>query len=108
MLHKAMQNRWSWLMIGILGTFINAAGVNYFIVPVGLYSGGILGICQLLRTVIAAHVALPAGLDLSGVLYWLLNVPLILLAWKAMGRVFVVRTLICVSTSSFFYSIYYC
>ena len=105
MLHKAMQNRWARLMIGILGTFINAAGVNYFIVPVGLYSGGILGVSQLLRTFIAAHVALPAGLELSGILYMLLNLPLILLAWKALGRVFVVRTLICTATSSFFYSV---
>lgn len=105
MLHKAMQNRWSRLLIGILGTFINAAGVNYFIVPVGLYSGGILGVSQLLRTIIAAHITLPAGVDLAGVLYMLLNLPLILLAWKALGRVFVVRTLICTATSSFFYSI---
>ncbi len=105
MLHKAMQNRWSRLMIGILGTFINAVGVNFFIVPMGLYSGGILGVSQLLRTLIASQVTLPAGVDISGALYWVLNVPLILLAWKALGRVFVVRTLICVSTSSFFYSI---
>ena len=105
MLHKAMQNRWTRLAIGIFGTFINAVGVNYFIVPMGLFSGGILGVSQLLRTLIAARVALPAGVDISGVLYMLLNAPLILLAWKALGRVFVVRTLICTFSSSFFYSI---
>ena len=36
MLHKAMQNRWMRLGVGILGTFINAFGVNYFIVLMGL------------------------------------------------------------------------
>ena len=105
MMHKALQNRWTRLMIGILGTFINAVGVNYFIVPMGLYSGGILGISQLLRTLAARSVPIPAGVDLSGVLYLLLNLPLILLAWRALGRVFVVRTLICTFTSSFFYSV---
>ena len=105
MLHKAMQNRWMRLGVGILGTFINAFGVNYFIVPMGLFSGGILGLSQLLRTLIAQHVALPAGLDIAGPLYLLLNLPLILLAWNALGRVFVVRTLICTLSSSFFYSI---
>ena len=105
MLHKALQNRWTRLAIGILGTFINAFGVNYFIVPMGLFSGGILGVSQLLRTLITQHVALPAGVDIAGALYLLLNLPLILLAWKALGRVFVVRTLICTLTSSFFYSI---
>lgn len=105
MLHKALQNRWVRLGVGILGTFINAFGVNYFIVPMGLFSGGILGLSQLLRTLIAQHVALPAGLDIAGALYLLLNLPLILLAWNALGRVFVVRTLICTLSSSFFYSI---
>ena len=105
MIHKAMQNRWARLAIGILGTFINAFGVNYFIVPMGLFSGGILGVSQLLRTLIASHIALPAGVDIAGALYLLLNLPLILLAWRALGRVFVVRTLICTLTSSFFYSV---
>ena len=105
MLHKALQNRWVRLGVGILGTFINAFGVNYFIVPMGLFSGGILGLSQLLRTLIAQHVALPAGVDIAGALYLLLNLPLILLAWNALGRVFVVRTLICTLSSSFFYSI---
>lgn len=105
MLHKALQNRWSRLVLGILGTFINAVGVNFFIVPMGLYSGGILGVSQLLRTLISQVVALPAGVDISGALYMLLNLPLILLAWRALGRVFVLRTLICTFSSSFFYSI---
>lgn len=105
MLHKALQNRWSRIIIGVLGTFINAFGVNYFIVPMGLFSGGVLGVSQLLRSLIGQNIALPAGVDLAGVLYLLLNVPLILLAWRALGRVFVVRTLICTLSSSFFYSI---
>ena len=105
MIHKALQNKWTRLAIGILGTFINAFGVNYFIVPMGLFSGGILGVSQLLRTLIASYVALPVGVDIAGALYLLLNLPLILLAWRALGRVFVVRTLICTLTSSFFYSI---
>lgn len=105
MLHKAMQNRWARLVIGVLGTLINALGVNYFIVPMGLFSGGILGVSQLLRDLIGQAVPLPAGIDLSGVLYLLLNLPLLLLAWKALGRVFVVRTLICTLSSSFFYSV---
>ncbi|MBQ9648524.1 MAG: YitT family protein [Oscillospiraceae bacterium] len=105
MLHKALQNRWTRLAIGVFGTFINAFGVNYFIVPMGLFSGGVLGVSQLLRTLIGQSVVLPAGVDLAGPLYLLLNLPLILLAWRALGRVFVVRTLICTLTSSFFYSV---
>ena len=105
MFHKALQNRWLRLALGILGTFINAFGVNYFIVPMGLYSGGVLGVSQLLRTLIGQNVSLPAGMDLSGIFYLLFNIPLLLLAWRALGRVFAVRTVICPLASSFFYSI---
>ena len=77
MLHKAMQNRWARLALGVLGTLINALGVNYFIVPMGLFSGGILGVSQLLRDLIGQAVTLPTGVDLSGPLYLLLNLPLL-------------------------------
>ena len=40
MLHKAMQNEGSRVAIAVLATFLYAVGVNLFIVPVGLYSGG--------------------------------------------------------------------
>lgn len=105
MIHKAMQNRWERLALGVLGTLINALGVNLFIVPMGLYSGGILGVSQLLRTLLSRVVELPAGFDISGILYFVLNLPLILLAWRGLGKAFVVRTLICTLTSSFFYSV---
>ena len=40
MLHKAMQNERSRVAIAVLATFLYALGVNLFIVPAGLYSGG--------------------------------------------------------------------
>ena len=35
----------------ILGGFLFALSVNLFIVPLDLYSGGIVGIAQILRTI---------------------------------------------------------
>ena len=32
------------------GTLFYAAGMNLFVVPAGLYTGGIMGLAQLLRT----------------------------------------------------------
>ena len=105
MLHKAMQNEGSRVAIAVLATFLYAVGVNLFIVPVGLYSGGVVGLSQVLRTVLAQRVALPAGVDVAGILYFLLNVPMLLLGWRELGRGFLVRTLICVGASSLFLSI---
>ena len=105
MLHKAMQNEGSRVAIAVLATFLYAVGVNLFIVPVGLYSGGVVGLSQVLRTVLAQRVALPAGVDIAGILYFLLNVPMLFLGWRELGRGFLVRTLICVGASSLFLSI---
>lgn len=105
MLHKAMQNEWSRIAIAVFATFLYALGVNLFIVPVGLYSGGMVGLSQVIRTVLAQRVALPAGVDIAGILYFLLNVPMLLIGWKELGRGFLVRTLICVGTSSLFLSV---
>ena len=79
MLHKAMQNEWSRIAIAVFATFLYAMGVNLFIVPVGLYSGGMVGLSQVIRTVLAQRVALPAGVDIAGILYFLLNVPMLLI-----------------------------
>ena len=105
MLHKAMQNEWSRIAIAVFATFLYALGVNLFIVPVGLYSGGMVGLSQVIRTVLAQRVALPAGVDIAGILYFLLNVPMLLIGWKELGRGFLVRTLVCVGASSFFLSV---
>ncbi len=105
MLHKAMQNRWLRLAIAVFGTFINCFGLNYFIVPMKLYGGGITGVCQLIRTLLEHVVELPAGVDFAGILYLIVNIPIMVLAWRSLGRVFAVRTVICTLTSSLFLSI---
>ena len=40
-------------LFSILGALLYAAGINLFMVPSGLYTGGLMGICQVIRTVLA-------------------------------------------------------
>ncbi|MBE6910214.1 MAG: YitT family protein [Ruminococcaceae bacterium] len=105
MLHKAMQNRWTRIVLAVIGTFITSFGMNYFIVPMKLYGGGITGVSQLLRTLMSRTMTLPAGVDVAGILYLLFNIPLLVLAWRSLGRGLAVRTVICTLTSSLFLSI---
>jgi len=105
MLHKVMQNRWGRLAVAVFGTFLYAVGLNLFIVPMDLYSGGIMGVTQILRTLIARRVALPTNIDILGILYFIFNIPLLLFAWRKLGRQFVLRTLICTVSSSLFLSL---
>ena len=49
------------LLFCIAGGILYAVGVNMFIVPFGLYSGGIVGIAQLVRTLLADYIHLDFG-----------------------------------------------
>ena len=67
MLYNTMHNRWLRLLVAVIGEFIAALGVNLFIVPLGLYSGGTLGACQLIRTVLETYLHLDfGGFDIAG------------------------------------------
>ena len=105
MIHKAMQNRWTRIALAVVGTFINSFGLNYFIVPMGLYGGGVTGVCQLVRTLLERVVTLPAGVDFAGILYLIVNIPILILAWRTLGRGIAARTVVCTLSSSFFLSI---
>ena len=105
MLHKAIQNRWCRLALAVAATLLYAIGVNWFIVPMGLYTGGLLGFCQVARTLIVEALGLSPNMDFSGILYLAANVPILLLAWQALGRGFLVRTAVCTVTSSLFLSL---
>ena len=105
MLHKAIQNRWCRLALAVAATLLYAIGVNWFIVPMGLYTGGLLGFCQVARTLIVEALGLSPNVDFSGILYLAANVPILLLAWQALGRGFLVRTAVCTVTSSLFLSL---
>ena len=47
-----------------IGTFIFAFGINVFVVPTGLYSGGFLGMAQIIRTAIEKFSGISFGFDI--------------------------------------------
>ena len=74
------------------GAILLAVAVNLFIVPQGLYSGGLYGFCQVARTLLVNKLGLETSFDLAGILYLLVNIPLLWLAWRTMGGNFVRNT----------------
>lgn len=75
------------------GGVLFAAGVNLFITPLDLYNGGFMGIAQLIRTFLTSVLHLSFGqTDIAGIVYFLINLPLLYLAWQKMGKGFFVRT----------------
>ena len=89
----------------IFGAFLYAAGINLFVVPAGLYTGGVMGLCQVIRTILTSVVGLDFGsFDIAGLIYYLLNVPIFIIAFTRIGRKFFAKTLVTVTAMSAFMS----
>ena len=62
--------------------------------------------CQLIRTLLQTYLGLSFGTyDIAGILYFLLNIPLLIVGYRDLGRGLAVRTIICTVSYSLFYSI---
>ena len=88
----------------ILGAFIFALGVNLFVVPVQLYSSGVLGIAQIIRTLLEqiSNGMFPSSIDISGIINFAINIPLFMLAYRTISKRFFVRTLLSVISQTIF------
>lgn len=89
----------------IVGAFLYAAGINFFVVPSGLYTGGVMGICQVIRTVLADFFGLQFDtFDIAGAIYYMINVPIFFIAFRRMGKKFFAKTVITVTAITAFLS----
>lgn len=106
MLNSAMHNRWGRLGMAILGAGIYGLGINLFVVPSGLITGGMMGFCQLLRSGLLGLMGIHSlSFDLAGIIYYILNVPLFIIAYRCLGHTFFRNTLICTTAYTVFLSI---
>lgn len=81
--------------LGIIlgGSVLFSAALNIFIVPLGLYNGGVVGISQLLRTALLAN-GLSFSFDIAGIINFILNLPLFVLAYRSLSKKFLFGTLL--------------
>ncbi|MCI9477496.1 MAG: YitT family protein [Lachnospiraceae bacterium] len=94
------------LFTAIAGMLVFSVGINLFVVPAELYNGGVLGISQILRTLLIRYAHLNFGsVDIAGLINLLFNIPLFFLAYRSIGRGFFVRTLICVISQTMFLTV---
>ena len=88
----------------IAGVFLFAFSFCVFLRPLGLYSGGFAGIAQIIHLILQdiLKTPLPGGIDWTGVIYWILNIPLFLLSYVLINHAFFYKTIICVCIEAFF------
>ena len=101
-----MHIRWRRVGAGLCGALLLALASNLFFVPQHLYTSGLLGLCQVIRTLLDSKLGIRfSNFDLAGTLYLLANLPLLLLAYKTMGRTFEMKLALCTVSNSLFLSI---
>lgn len=106
MLYLTVQRRWTRILVAIAGSFIYSLGMNYFITPAGLYSGGFLGIGQIIRTLLVQYAHMDFGsVDISGLIYFALNIPVYLLAFRSISGHFGIKSLLCTVCNTIFLSV---
>lgn len=90
-----MINRWDlWDYAGVLvGSFITALGLNVFLIPNKVAAGGVSGIATVLHYLFGVDV---------GMTMLVINIPLFLIATKALGTHFGLKTVIGTITLSLF------
>ena len=89
----------------VLASFMYALGLNLFVVPANLYSGGLMGVCQVVRTILAEFFQLDfQNFDIAGGIYYAINIPIFVVAFTRMGRKFFLKTLITVTSMTIFLS----
>ena len=82
----------------LLGALIYSIGLNCFLRPLHLYSGGFMGFAQLFEELLKRIGLSFGGFNISGIFYYLLNVPGLILAAKKMRKRFIIKTVFAVTS----------
>jgi len=106
MLQKSLHDKRLRFLIAIIAQFGCSLGTNLLVVPMHLYSGGIMGVSQIIRTFLVTGLQLDVGNhDIAGIVYFLINVPIFLIGLRILGKFSFSLSLLCVVARSLFTSI---
>ena len=89
----------------IFGSALFAIAVNLLIVPMNLYSPGVIGIAQIIRTLLTPILPFEKSFDIAGVINFLLNIPLFILAFHSISKNFFFKTILSIITQTIIMSI---
>lgn len=91
------------LVIG--GSILFCLGCNLFIVSTGVYNGGIVGTAQIIRTLLVRYTSLDPSFDIAGIVNFIINIPLLLVAYRVLNGPFVYKTILSVVIQTFAFSL---
>ena len=85
-----------------MGAAVYAFGMNYFLQPLHLYAGGMMGYAQLINTLLNMAGITFGGVKIYGILYYIMNVPAMILCYRRLRHRFVFKTVFAVTCITIF------
>lgn len=87
------------IAVVIVGSFLLAISLNFFLINANVYASGFSGMAQLLASIFNDFLSFDVG---TGIILFLLNVPVLILGWLKIGRGFTVYSIISVVLTTIF------
>ncbi len=83
------------IIVVLVGALLNAIAMNFFLIPANVYASGFAGTAQLLANILGGYAS-------TGILLFILNIPVTILGWRKIGKAFTFYSFISVLSMSFF------
>lgn len=80
-------------IVVLVGSLLGAVAMNFFLIPANVYASGFTGLAQLLSSILKEFA--PFNIS-TGILLFILNIPVTILGWLKVGRSFTVYSFISV------------
>lgn len=90
------------VIVVIIGAFLVSVAMNIFLIPAHVYSSGFTGVAQLLSSILKSYASLNIS---TGILLFILNIPVTLIAWTKVGKSFTLYSFLSVVLMTFFMEI---
>src|SRR5690625_5065472 len=90
------------IVIVIIGSFLLALSLNFFLINANVYASGFAGAAQLLSSIFKDFLSLDIS---TGVLLFVLNIPVLIIGWFKIGKGFTIYSILSVVFSTLFLEI---
>ena len=95
--HKVLTVLWDYILMTI-GSFIFCMAWTSIIMPTGLTSGGLTGLCAIIEY--ATKGVIPMGIP-----YWIMNIGLLVIGFLSLGRAFGIKTIYVIVLTSILFNV---
>ncbi|WP_425467116.1 YitT family protein [Pseudalkalibacillus caeni] len=87
------------IIVILVGAVLGAVSLNLFLIPANVYASGFTGIAQLLSSITEEFAPFNVS---TGILLFILNIPVGILGWIKVGKSFTIYSIISVVATTFF------